>query len=797
LDINNQPVPYANIFIKELNSGTSTDINGIYYIQILSGNYSIVISSVGYKTMDIPIIVPEKGLVKNIILEADTKELEEIIVKAKRKDPAYEIIQNAIENREINQFTFDTYSVNIYLKAEEYRNNKLKKDNDFKESGEFPDESFEEINQKTEEQKEDLPDLSINETQILLHVKQPDKIKEIKKASKTVGTPSGLFIPNFFRDQMDFYNGLVHPKKITETPWISPLNRTSILSYKYKLVDIYYIDSVLVYHIKVTPRKSGNSTLTGNIHIRDSTWSIYKLNLSIKKGGLLFYDEFEVSQDYELIESHWLKTREEFIYKTGSRKKDYEGSTVLRYTDHKINPQFPEKYFNNEVGYTEEDAYEKDTTYWKSTRLEPLTPDQLKVISHNDSIEAAHSSDQYLDSLELLFNKVTFLDVLYEGISFRNRKKEHLIRFSSIGSAVNPFEVAGLRMNPAVFYNKILPSGKRYFLRAMPSYGFRNKDLKGSANVYFNYNPFNFSSIFFSVSKSFDFINSNDAYIDMVRRSNFYEKTSYTFWHTFEPLNGLRIYSHFDWSIRNSIEGYDFGNLSGQILNNQEVTPFDKHKAFSTTFRISWTPAQAYYREPKRKIILGSKYPTFTFTYQKGWPNIGGSAINYDFINFKINQRIHIRSLGTSKYSLQIGKFINDKSVMLLDYKRFRRGDPILFSDPSSTYQLLDASFEITSLYFESHYIHHFNGVLVNNIPLIKKLKLRTVAGAGFLYLIDENYKYGEVYAGVERVFKLGPRRRLKIGGYGITAQSNWNNTQFGWKISFDIIDTWNTNWNF
>lgn len=99
--------------------------------------------------------------------------------------------------------------------------------------------------------------------------------------------------------------------------------------------------------------------------------------------------------------------------------------------------------------------------------------------------------------------------------------------------------------------------------------------------------------------------------------------------------------------------------------------------------------------------------------------------------------------------------------------------------------------------FIEGHIIHHFNGALINNIPLIKKLKLRTVAGAGFLWVQDTNYRYQEFFAGVERIFKLGKRRRLRLGVYGVAGDSNFGPAKPDFKISFDVIDTWKKNWSF
>jgi len=102
-----------------------------------------------------------------------------------------------------------------------------------------------------------------------------------------------------------------------------------------------------------------------------------------------------------------------------------------------------------------------------------------------------------------------------------------------------------------------------------------------------------------------------------------------------------------------------------------------------------------------------------------------------------------------------------------------------------------------TNWFVEGHYMHHFNGAIINNIPLIKKLKLRTVAGAGFMWIKGSNYRYEEIFGGVERIFKLGARRRLKIGLYGVLAQSNFTVPKTDWKISFDMIDTWKRDWSY
>jgi hypothetical protein len=86
---------------------------------------------------------------------------------------------------------------------------------------------------------------------------------------------------------------------------------------------------------------------------------------------------------------------------------------------------------------------------------------------------------------------------------------------------------------------------------------------------------------------------------------------------------------------------------------------------------------------------------------------------------------------------------------------------------------------------------------MINNLPLIKKTKLRTVAGAGVMWLRENGYRHAEVFGGVERIFKLGPGGGSASGVYGVVSQSNRTPPQTGYKISFDVIDTWKRDWSY
>lgn len=84
LDETNQPIIGANIFIKELEIGATTDLNGMFSIDVEKGNYTVVISYLGFQNKEKQIAV-EKDLRIDFNLESNSQELDQVIVKTSKK----------------------------------------------------------------------------------------------------------------------------------------------------------------------------------------------------------------------------------------------------------------------------------------------------------------------------------------------------------------------------------------------------------------------------------------------------------------------------------------------------------------------------------------------------------------------------------------------------------------------------------------------------------------------------------------------------------------------------------------
>ena len=820
LNQDEEPIPYVNIFVRQLGSGTTTDENGYYFLTMNPGEYDLVISSIGYETKN-ALVKVDNNDTANFELSSSDYELEEVTIKASKKDPAYEIIRYVIENKKKYQSQIETFKCEVYVKALEEIDIKEKEKSEkslAKEEKKKKEQEEREAKKKKREENQGVADLdkdpfdeaeaekakemaklNLLEMQLTLNFEAPENYKEERTAYKVYGSKDGLYVPRFDDADFDFYDNMVAMREITETPIVSPVSRTAILSYKYKLLSSVEEDGQLVHKIRVTPRKTGNSTVKGHIYINDELWNINRVDFDMPKGSMKLFDELNIKLNYEEIEENiWIPTEQTLSYFTKiGKKKKYEGVTVLSYSDIQLNYEFPDKFFGAEVSSITQEAYDKDSTYWNQSRPVELTTKEKKLVFYKDSLEAIYNSKEYKDSIQAAFNKVELIEIFWQGMGFRNHERKESFFVTSLPQLINFDIVGGFRFGPWTSYFRRFENGQSYRTSNNFTIGERNGDLTGRTYHNFVYDPFKLAEVNFVMDRSFRTINPNDAILNYFNSSNYFLRTNVGVGHRREFINGLYLFTGADWSNRGDISHLDRFTGIEELFENNEVYTFESYNTFISQVEVSFTPFQKYSRERNRKIILGSKWPTFSLLHRKGWEGVLQSAVNFDYLEFEVKQDIILGVFGNSKYRFLIGDFVNTKELPFLDIKRFRQSDPYLYLDPLDNFQVLDTSLVTSSPFFEFHYIHHFNGALVNNIPLIKKTRIGVVAGGGFLYETENKYRHQEIFAGLERVFKLGPRRRMRLGVYGVLGESNFTPLQTEYKFSIDIIDTWKRDWSF
>lgn len=787
MNTNKEPLPLASIGVRELHSGIITKDDGSYTFSLERGKYELVVTMIGYQTQVVTVQVNNSDVIQDIFMEVDSSNLSEVVIRVKARDRAEEIIKNVIQNKDKIQPAV-SYSCSVYIKASQTDSAISKR-----KSAGLAD---------TSATVSDFNAMSLAEISLRLDKNANGQMKEERLGVRKEGDIQSLFYLNATGSDLNVYNNLLKAPSLSAIPFVSPLSYSGLLAYRFKTLKIDRSGKRKVYTIAVRPRLLSNATVEGELTIIDSLWVVTKAEFRLPSAHLPEYDRFEVRQQFTPVDdSVWMMNRQQFDYYSKTKTGKNYGQTVAVYSNYELNKKFKKGYFGNEISNTSIKAYEKDSAFWNSVRTEPLSKQELLYSRYRDSLFTLMHTEAYLDSMDRLLNKITWKRMLVFGQIINDHKKQRTWILPPVTTIFLPFQFGGSRLSFRVAYKKTFSSKKDFSFDVKTSYGFRNRDVNGVFHIHHMYNPFNRGYFKISVGRDFGYIYGGDAWINLIKRSNIYLENFFTLGHGLELLNGLYLSNEFEVALNRSVSGYKINpnvdSLFGDFLTDNQPQDFQAYNAFYSKAKLEFTPFQKYMREPREKIILGSKWPTFYVYWRKGIPGIFKSEINFDYLEYGVTQKINMGVAGVSTYTIKTGNFPNKKDLRLIDYTYQRRGDPIYFRDPYKLFQALDSTFPIFRRYYQGNYVHEFNGALINKIPFMKKLQLNEIAGAGFLISKERNLKYFELFAGLERVFKfpLNPLSKFKLGVYVVGSAANQFRNPVQFKIGLTTWDRYSNKW--
>ena len=97
LDEKKERLALASVEVKEIRKGTVSRDDGYYEFYLERGKYDLVVSMVGYKTQVRTFYINNEDISEIIQMEADVSQnLQEVVVKARIRDRAEEIIRKKI-----------------------------------------------------------------------------------------------------------------------------------------------------------------------------------------------------------------------------------------------------------------------------------------------------------------------------------------------------------------------------------------------------------------------------------------------------------------------------------------------------------------------------------------------------------------------------------------------------------------------------------------------------------------------------------------------------------------------------
>ncbi|SDY76613.1 DUF5686 and carboxypeptidase regulatory-like domain-containing protein [Hymenobacter psychrophilus] len=814
---------FANVAVRGTTTSTAANEQGDYQLRLAAGTYELVFQYVGYRPSQQTVRVAggDTATVLNVTLLPENYQLREVVVRGSDKDPAYAIIQQAMQWRRYHEREVAAFRARTYVKT-------LAR--------------FSDVPGKILGLVKVGPDFKpgifyLSESVSELSFRQPNVVQERMISSRVSGDAKGLSFNRASAGRgLNFYQNLLK-SGFSERGFVSPIASNAFLFYRYELEGSSQRDGLLIHKIKVTPRRASDPVFAGHIYVVDGTWRLQSVSLDLTRGAQIDYvDGLHIEQLFVPAPGPsdvWVMQSQRITVSFTAFGFKGSGYTTAVLSNYRVTPTFPNrpaptaapaptladdapvgretvaevrrqrpdlsglsravrrqakkaeqasardtsgvgKLRKGEIMLVEKAANERDTTYWATIRPTPLTDEEQLDYRVKDSTEVIRKSRPYQDSLDRKRNELGLGKVLLTGYTYSRTFAKQSWTVQPVFNILNYNTVEGVVLNPEATFTQRTDDRRTWSVTPSLRYGFSNELLSPSVSGSWQLHPVRLGRLVARVGRTIEnfdrssqltpFINSYYTLLENRNYAKLYRRDGAALGYQWEPLNGLTLLARTSYDVRHQLQNTTtrlLRDVPGRAFTpNDPVaaelpggTGFGRSRALSTELSATFQPGQRYITRPNGKFNLGSKYPTLSVIWRQGLGALG-SEVRYTLLEAGVRQSVSFGLLGTSNYRVAAGFFPGSPRLAFMDLRHFSGNRTYLAAD-FSQFQLLDYyRFSTADQFVEAHYNHHFNGFLLNKIPLLRRLKWQEVASLNYLTTPAAGH-YLELGAGIEHIFKV------------------------------------------
>lgn len=234
-----EPLPFANIYCRDINIGTTSNLNGEFIFKLPKGERKIIISYIGYKSDTVSVKLAQDEKIKiEIVLKETVKEMPTIYVFDSKYNEAERIILNVILGKYDYLDKIKNYHYIAYDKTILSMN-----------------------------VKDTVRIGGILESQSKAFFESPDKFNQIILSKRQTKNFSPV-ITNFFT-MGKIPNLLDEEISLDELSIISPLNSKTFDYYSFVMKDTSYYNGQRIFVLAFEPKNKIIPLFTGEIGIID------------------------------------------------------------------------------------------------------------------------------------------------------------------------------------------------------------------------------------------------------------------------------------------------------------------------------------------------------------------------------------------------------------------------------------------------------------------------------------------------------------------------------------------------
>lgn len=764
-----ETIPFASIAFVDSRIGTNSDMDGNYALETYYATDSIKVSSVGYVARSFP-VKKDKAQVIDVVLEPNSFELAEVVIKPTEENPAFGILRRVIRNKPVNnREKLTAYEYDAYNKIEFDLNNITE---EFTEKKIFKPFAFIFENIDSTDAKPSLP-IFMTETLSEVYYRQsPKKQREYIRGTKVSGIENesvSRFMGDMYQNVNIYDNFLV----IFGKNFISPIADGGKGYYDYYLTDSAFVGKYWCYKLTFTPKRVQELAFTGEMWISDTTYAVHRIEAGIASGANLnFVQGFWVKQQYDQVEDEvWMLTKDELVVDlnvirdTGEKNKNavqgFYGRRNASYKDFVINrPREDTFYEGVDDVVVEIDPLSLGADYWDRERHVPLSAKENAIYHMVDTMKTIPRFRTYVDVVSTLatgywekgkielgpyFTTLSFNPV--EGARFRvgGRTSNNFSTWVEF-EGYTAYGLLDERFKFGLATRGFISKEPRLLYRA--GYKHDVEQLGQSTNAFRNDN------ILGSLFRR----NPNTKLTDVEEWKASLEREWFTGFTT-EVMARYRTLQA-------------LGSLRYERLKLEplpEVSAVGSIRTAEVSFNTRFAYGEKYVSGEFDRIAVGMlKYPTLELHVAYGVPGLLNSDYEYTKIIARSYKRWQLGTAGWTRTTLEGGRIFGSLPYPLLT---IHSGNETLYLDDLSFNTMNFFEF-ISDRYIQLFAEHHFEGLFFNRIPLLRRLKWREVATfkavagdldqkhSDELLFLDGMYSlyngpFMEASAGVENILKV------------------------------------------
>ncbi len=791
------PISYANIaFVNHPSVGTTTDFEGFFKLETKKqGVDSIRISQMGY---DNKVISIKEGRHQNIKvkLKPTTYEMKELVVKPGKPD-YLKVLEKVWANRENNnRETLDAYEYESYARTELSVNNMSKK---------FKNRSFmkpfkaifDTMQVAAGEDGEHVLPVFVSETMSkMYHRHNPDAQKEVIKASDVtgVGLEDGSFVSQFVGASFQQYNFYHDWLTIINKHFVSPIGKEGPDFYEYRVLDTQQIDGHRSIQLQFKPKREGDLAFSGNCWITDSTYALKRITAETDDDvNVNFIDRFKIDQNLEpTIKGPWVPSKTRVLVdvtQVSENTFSFLGKSYISNENIQVTQPKDGEFYEREI-VKALDKSDKSDSFWKANRHTKLTNTEKKVYNTVDSIRDLPVVQSYTEIIKTLV---------------QGRLDLGPVEFGPYWSVYGHNVVEGHRFQMGARTDENF--SKHWILEGYVAYGTKDETYKYNLQAERFLSRESWTKVGFQHKFDLEELGSRE---DFFKANQLFQFSSQI--GLIERFNAIRI-NRF-WIQSDLFDGFtqraflltrDFhpkGNYTFAYKRPSDIQSQRKNDFQTTavTLESRYAPKEKVTVSGNNRVRLRSeKAPVITARYTMGLKGFLNGDFAFQKGSLQVQQDLNFGAFGRGHYNIKGKKIFDRLPYPLLNI--LPGNETFIQSD--NTYNLMDFYEFIADETLEMSYRHHFEGLLLNRVPLIKKTDWRLVSGGKAVvgdynnqnddYIpegipqVDYDYRsldpskpYAEVSYGIENILRV-----IRIQAFHRLTYKSGNNVRpFGVKGS-------------